>query len=241
MSVGSLTFYVSLIFVVAAVGGLVPMLWHEREEVLRLFVSFGAGVLLAAAFLHMLPEASELAGNWLGLSVLTGFVVMYVTEKFVMTHPCEADHCDYHHVGWSSFAGLTFHSFVDGVAIGSSSLVPQIGPVVAIAILFHKFPASMALSSVLLRSGFSRVRAELAVIVFGLMVPIGAFVTHAVLGGFPDEVLGSLIAFSAGTFIHIATDDLMPEIHRRQVGRFRNLLSFLVGLVVVGAGRVLGG
>ncbi|NOZ55948.1 MAG: ZIP family metal transporter [Calditrichaeota bacterium] len=241
MSTLALAWITGLVFLAAAVGGLLPMVWHEREEVLRLFVSFGAGVLLATAFLHMIPEAAELAGNALGPGILAGFLTLYVTEKFVMTHPCEAEHCDYHRIGWSALAGLSFHSFVDGVAIGSSALVPRMGPVVALAILFHKLPASMALSSVLLHSGFTPARTELAVLVFGAMVPLGAFVTHALLGGFPAWTLGFLIAFSAGTFIHIATDDLMPEIHRKEVGRFRNLFSFVVGLGVVAAGRLFTG
>jgi len=204
-----------------------------------MFVSFGAGVLLGTAFLHMLPEAATLAGPGLGGGVLAGFLLMYVTEKFVMTHPCEAEHCDYHRVGLNAFVGLTLHSLVDGVAVGSSALIPAVGPAVALAILFHKLPASVALSGVLLKSGFTRVRAEAAVLAFGAAVPLGAVLTRSALVHFSAQTLGVLVAFSAGTFIHIATDDLMPEIHRHEEGRLRNLVAFAVGLMFISLGRSL--
>ncbi|MDZ7372376.1 MAG: ZIP family metal transporter [candidate division KSB1 bacterium] len=237
MSRAAFFVYIGAIFGIAVGGGFIPMLWQRNQYGLRLSVSFGAGVLLGAAFLHMLPEAAELTGSSVGVGILAGFLLMYVTEKFVMTHPCDAEHCDYHRVGWAAFGGLTLHSLVDGVALGSGALVPAIGPSVALAILFHKLPASVALSSVLLRSGFSRLKTQLAVTAFGAGVPIGAILTRWALAGLPPSALGALVAFSAGTFIHIATDDLMPEIHRVQEGRFVNLLAFAAGLGFVFAGK----
>jgi zinc and cadmium transporter len=222
--------YVGVIFGIAVVGGFIPMLWHRSHEALRLSVGFGAGVLLGTAFLNMVPEAADLAGSALGPGILAGFLLMYIAEKFVMTHPCEAEHCDYHRVGWAAFFGLTLHSLVDGVALGSGALLPEIGPSVGLAIVFHKLPASVALSSVLLKSGFSRTKTELAVTAFGAGVPVGALITRAALVNFPQQTLGILIAFSAGTFLHVASDDLMPEMHRIQRRRFVSLLAFAAGL-----------
>lgn len=241
MAQTSFYLYLGIIFSVALLGGLIPVLWKKSERALRASVSFGAGVLLGAAFLHMLPEAAELVGPSLGTGILVGFLLMYVTEKFIMTHPCEAEHCDVHTIGWTAFAGLTLHSLVDGVALGSSALVPSIGPAVALAILFHKLPASVTLSSVLLKSGFPPGRTEAAVAVFGAAVPVGAVVTRTLLVNVPHATLGLLIAFSAGTFIQIATDDLMPEIHRHHQGRFLNLLAFAAGLVMIAFGRAFSG
>jgi zinc transporter ZupT len=46
-------------------------------------------------------------------------------------------------------------------------------------------------------------------------------------------MLHGAIAFSAGTFLAIATADLLPQVHSAPEGRFRNLFALFAGILVM--------
>jgi zinc transporter ZupT len=47
-------------------------------------------------------------------------------------------------------------------------------------------------------------------------------------------VLGFLLGMASGTFLFIATSDLLPHAHEHHEGRFRNLAAVLAGVLVIG-------
>ena len=230
-----LLIYSFLIVVVAWIGGIVPLFFRKNPFVIHLFISFGAGILLGAAFLHMIPDASEYIGSRLGLPILLGFLTLYIFEKFIMTHPCPADECEFHTVGLSAFIGLSIHSLITGLALGSGVMIPRLGFIVFLAIVLHKLPASLSLSSLLVKEKYSMKAIFLILFFFSLMVPTGAFITFFLLQHSPENLttIGFLISFSAGTFLHVAADDLIPEVHRHFHYRKTRLVIFLAGIAVM--------
>ena len=54
--------------------------------------------LLGAAFLHMAPDAFQIMGSGTGMYVLAGFLTLYIIEKYVAVHICEARECDVHEI-----------------------------------------------------------------------------------------------------------------------------------------------
>src|SRR5690242_4976635 len=120
--------YSGMIMLAGWLGALIPVYFHKSgSRYLRLFISFGAGVLLGAAFLHMIPDAVGTVGKTMGFWLLGGFLFLFLLEMFTFSHPCEEDHCDYHKIGWVAFAGLSLHNLVNGVALGSSLSIPALG------------------------------------------------------------------------------------------------------------------
>ena len=229
----NLIWYSVMIVAVAWMGGIIPIYFRENKLVIHLFISFGAGILLGAAFLHMIPEAAESIGSNVGLPLLAGFLLLYISEKFVMTHPCPADDCEYHTVGLSAFIGLSMHSLITGLALGSGILVPKLGLVVFLAIVLHKLPASLSLASLLVKDKYSTSKILLIIFMFSIMVPIGAFITYIFAQNTSLQTIGILVAFSGGTFLHVAADDLLPEVHQQGENRKMRLFAFLVGLLVI--------
>ncbi|MFQ6096816.1 MAG: ZIP family metal transporter [Armatimonadota bacterium] len=227
----------SVIVVLAAwVGGLAPLKRDWRAQQLRLVVSFAAGVLLGAAFLHMLPEATRTIGAGAGGVVLLGFLALFTVEKFVMLHACHHDVNDAarHVAGLAAFVGLSIHSLVAGFALGSAVLLDErdhlhLGFVVVVAIVAHKLPESLSLMAALLGAGYSKRRTAGLIVFFSLMVPVGAFAVVLLARGVTDTLIAVLVALSAGTFIHIAAADLLPSVHRAEEGRSASLLTFLLG------------
>ncbi len=229
-----LIIYSVSIILIAWLGGLIPFYFRHNKRLIHLFISLGAGVLLGAAFLHMIPDATEYIGPRVGLFALLGFLLLYLLEKFIMTHPCPAEHCEYHKVGLTAFIGLSLHSLITGLALGAGIMVPHLGLIVFIAIIFHKLPASLSLTSLFIKENYSNKKLFSYLTGFSLMVPVGAFITYFFfdLSG-NQQTIGYLIAFSAGTFLHVAADDLLPEVHHHSEDRITRLIVFILGLLII--------
>lgn len=215
-------------------GGLIPLIRVWRDDHLHGFVSFSAGILVATAFLHLLPEAVERTDpSTAGLCILLSFTGFFILEKFIMLHPCEESHCDYHHIGIAAFVGMTFHTFFDGLALGSALMVPKLGLIVFFAIMAHKIPSSFSLASILKKARWPNGRSVIAILILGAVIPAGALASVFALKGLNEQVVGIAIAVSLGTFIYIATSDFLPEVHRAHETRFKNLAFFLAGIAVL--------
>jgi len=132
-------------------------------------VSYAAGVLLAAAFLHLLPEAfnSEAAGEGLFAVVLAGILAFFVLEKAALwrhRHAPEATHAGHAHsrAGTLILIGDGVHNFIDGILIAAAFLTdPAVGVSTTIAIVAHEIPQEVGDFMVLLSSGYTRARALL--------------------------------------------------------------------------------
>jgi zinc and cadmium transporter len=85
-AVGVLSIYTGAILLGALAGGALPLFATVRRS--ELLLSFSAGVMLGAAFFHMLPEAVEQGGSAAVPFVVVGFLVLYLLERFVLVHVC---------------------------------------------------------------------------------------------------------------------------------------------------------
>lgn len=223
------------VLVLAAAGGLLPLLREWDRRSVRLLLAFGTGVLLGAAFLHMIPEAVEGLGRGVGLPVVLGFLVIYVLERFVMMHACEEQHCDFHHMGLAAFCGITLHALIDGLALGAGLAIPSLGVPVTLAILLHKLPDALSLTGILLHCEYPRRRIAYLAILFAFATPVGAVLSWMFLSDLTGYALHFAIAFSAGTFLAIATGDLLPQVHSAPQGRYQNLLALFAGILLMSA------
>ena len=230
----SLLVYSFLIFLTSFVGGIFPLLFPKKKEShLKLIISFGAGLLLGMAFLHMIPEAAEMIGKSFGLWVLFGFCVLFIMERFVMVHACEEHGCHYHTIGIAAFLGLTIHGLIEGLALGSSALSTKLGPLVFFAIVIHKAPAGISLSSILTLAKKGKNQILAFIVGVSLSGPIGIWLAYALMKDASHaNVSGVLLAISGGTFIYIAACDLLPELHHPEGNRHYRLFSFIVGIFI---------
>ncbi len=195
-------------------GGALPLLGRKARS--DSLLSFSAGVMLGAAFFHMLPEAVHLGGPDVVPWTVVGFLFLFLLERFVLVHVCaepgpsarllghpaptphglrehaghdhahEATGCDVHTLGLAAFVGLSLHTLVDGFALGAAQSDPALGLLVFLAILAHKIPSSVSLTAILRAEGYPDRKALLMNASFALMVPIGA-ATFLVL----DRVVGA--------------------------------------------------
>ena len=190
---------------------------------------------MITAFWHLLPDALEKAtGREVGGAILASFVVLFVLEKFIMLHPCEESHCDYHTMGTAAFVGMSIHTFFDGFALGAALGVSGLAPFVFLAIMAHKIPSSFSLASILKKAGWPTRRILFFIFAFGFIIPLGMVISRSLLSSIGNgKATGIALAASLGTFIYIATSDFLPEVHRSGTGRFAKLASFGLGIALM--------
>lgn len=249
----TLAAYAGAILVGSLAGGALPLLGGVRRS--DTLLSFSAGVMLGAGFIHMLPEAVEGAGFRAVPFVLVGFLFLFLLERFALVHVCAEpgpvpghpghgqpghDHahgatgCQVHTLGLAAFVGLSLHTLVDGFALGSASHEASLGFLVFLAILLHKIPSSFSLSAILAAEGWSRRRALLMNAAFALMVPAGALLYVALRSRVRVEAFTSYaLAASAGTFLHLALSDILPDLHRRGGSKVRLSVALVAGVAAM--------
>jgi len=198
------------------------------------------------------PWADVEPGFVVAVAITIGFLLMYLLENLALPH-LGHDHEEHlghsgeahaaesaseravHQVGGlSAFIALSMHTLIDGIALGTAVTGGEdfaLGGLVFLAIIFHKMPAAFSLTSALKADNYSNSTALTYLIIFNAMVPVGAILAFVVLYGLPVWLLGAMLCFSAGTFIHVATSDLLPVIHRQHSGKV--LLSAVVVLGVL--------
>ncbi|HRY52388.1 MAG TPA: ZIP family metal transporter [Candidatus Portnoybacteria bacterium] len=214
------------------VGAYLFRFFDEKIKTRTVYViSFAAGLLLANAFLHLLPESFGLNSYW-PFFVLGAIAVFYFLEQTIIIHSCQEEHCEVHAMGTMSLLGLGFHSLVDGLAIGVSFEVNfAVGLIATSAIIFHKFAEGGCTYSLLVCDKALGKKALFYSWLVALATPIGAILAFIFLRQAPDNFLGALLAMAAGTFIYIASSDLLPATHKKS--NWLNILLFFAGMVFV--------
>ena len=94
---GWLAVYCSLVLLASLFGGYLPFLGRVTHTRLQLYLSAAAGVMLGAAFFHIMPHAMELAGPWFGWWMSVGVVGIFCIERFIAPHSHEMDGGKHHH------------------------------------------------------------------------------------------------------------------------------------------------
>jgi ZIP family zinc transporter/zinc and cadmium transporter len=196
-------------------GGLLLVRRNWENRYLRYFVALGAGFMMAAAFLEMLPESFRLSMEWAPVLVLAGYCAIHLLEHTITPHfhfgeETHPDEFLSRHTGDSVLLGLGVHALFDGVAIGSGfALSNWLGWVIFLAIFLHKIPEGFTVASVMLASGRGRSHAFYSAVVLALATLAGVLV----IGLLPGWVRFGL-PVSAGVAIYVAATDLVPEVNR---------------------------
>jgi len=200
--------------VIAALGNVLGGIAAARGaklglRLISMCVAFGAGFMLAVALAEVLPEAFEQGGKSAALYVLVGYLLVHLTQHTATEHFHfgEETHEVTHFAGVSALVGLLLHTFFDGVAIASGFAVSdQLGLLLFLAIVLHKLPEGVTISSLQIAGGTKPFRAVGSAGLLGVATVFGVLLTDSL--GFL-AVHG--LALSAGVTIYVAASNLVPE------------------------------
>ena len=192
----------------------VAQTYRAGRAPLRYFVAGGAGFMLAAAFIRMLPESAQVPHAF--LFVLVGYFGVHLFEHTVAPHfhfgeEVHAEAFLRPSAAYLAVVGLGVHTLFDGVAIAAGFMIgPTLGFLLFLAVLLHKLPEGFAIASIMLATGRSRGAALWAGGVLGVLTFIGALLTSLLA----QNHVGYALALSAGVTIYVAASDLIPEVNR---------------------------
>ena len=193
-------------------GGTAAIRLRDR---LHLLLGFSSGAVLAVALFDILPEvfAFDHGASYMPVTAL-GFLAFFALERYTAMHRArEHPHLAEAHeaeLGAISAAGLAFHSFLDGVAIGVGFQTSvQMGLLIAFGIIAHDFSDGLNTVTVVLAHGNSSRRAVFWLIIDMLAPVLGAAST--LMFNLGPGLLPPLLAFFAGSFLYIGPSDLLPE------------------------------
>lgn len=200
-------------------GGLVALRLHRD---LTTAIALTGGVVVAVALFDVLPEAMEAVGDADRVAALmgAGFLAFFLAERALVLHHRDEPHLARAHgqVGAFGAAGLSLHSFVDGLGIGFAfNLSTGTGFLVFLAVISHDFADGLNTVSFVLRQSADRQRA-----IRWLTIDAAAPLAGAIVGtlvSVSESTLGHLLAVYAGFFLFMGATDLLPEAHAHPSGR----------------------
>jgi zinc transporter ZupT len=248
MNFGELLFFGSLVALANVVGGLLlarPGAFQRSRHLLSYLVALGAGFMLAAIFIEIVPEVvvlwtkgattSEAASSGvLGAMTLLlgGYLLIHFFEHTIAPHFHFGEETHPEAVvrpsaAYTAIGGLSIHTFFDGASVASAFVVDRkVGLLVFVAVLLHKVPEGFTAASIMLASGRAASRAIMATLIIGAATLAGVL-TVAVLQARATEAVTYALPFSAGVTLYVAASDLIPEVnHLEEKNPFVSLVVF---------------
>jgi zinc transporter, ZIP family len=201
------------------------------------------GVVLGVALFDVLPEAIDAVGDAsrVGTLVGAGFLLFFLAERLlVLHHRDEPEQARAHQqVGVLGAAGLSLHSFIDGLGIGIAfGLDTTTGVLVLVAVLAHDFADGLNTVSFILSQSGDRRKALTWLSIDAVAPLLGAIVGASL--SVSEEKLGYLLSMYVGFFLFMGATDLLPEAHQHP-SRLRVALTaagFVAIFLVAYAARV---
>ena len=208
-------------------GGLFALRFKDK---LHLILGFSAGALLGVAFFDLLPEALLLGSSTYSVETLTsvvalGFLLYMGIDRLVTLHAHD-DTEGHAHSGKLGAGSLSFHSFLDGIAIGLAFQVSSaVGAIVTTAVLVHDFSDGINTVNMILKNKGSSKTAFRWLVVDALAPALGVFTT--LFFSLPESMLGIILAIFCGFFLYIGASDLLPESYHGHPTKWTTFMTLL--------------
>jgi len=236
MGLSGLLIFGALAALANVIGGLLiarPGPSLQNRQFLNYLVALGAGFMLSAIFIEVVPEAVKLwtaraggAGMERGVLhamtlLLAGYLLIHLFEHTIAphfhfgaeTHPEAVLRPS---AAYIAIGGLSIHTFFDGVSVAAAFIVDRrAGLLVFVAVLLHKIPEGFTAASIMLASGRSWRRALLATCLVGAATLTGVCCVALLQNRIEEAVLYAL-PFSAGVTLYVAASDLIPEVNHME-------------------------
>jgi zinc transporter 1/2/3 len=250
-----------VILIAGALGAALPMLRHgdaPSDRILGWGNAFAAGVFLSAGVVHMLPDADRV---WSGLGwdypmafalASLSFALILLVEHVLLPESAHEEvhappgerftRLAQHHQGvlaaYAVLTALSIHSLLAGLALGAQPEISR-ALVISLAIVAHKSAAGFALGVSLVRSQLGTRQVWTLVAIFALSTPLGGLV-GTLLGEVFDGRIGAtleaiLVSLAAGTFVYVATFDILRDEFPAPGGRLAKWLLLTAGIASMSA------
>jgi zinc transporter ZupT len=197
----------------------------KKSSYTKLLLSFSGAFLLALTLFDLLPEVyHHLDAKTTGLYIMCGILLQIILEFFSKgaEHGHVHIHKDETEFPWMLFISLCIHSFLEGFPIHEHNDMVY-------GVLIHKIPIATLITAFLFQSSFSKLQIVSFLVVFGLMTPLGTYMSNNV--DFIADYVDIINAFVIGIFLHISTTILFEssEGHKFNLSK---LVAICLGIII---------
>ena len=189
-----------------------------RRTVLNCLISVGAGYMLAACILEVVPRS--LGSSETGaVFILCGYLFVQLVEHTVATHfhfgeETHTEQILHARATYSALGGLVLHAFFDGALIAAGFWISlRLGVLMFLAIILHKIPEGFTASSIMRAAGRSKRASNLAALAISCSTLAGVISVSL-----SRDLARHALPFSAGVTLYVAASDLIPEVNKEAGG-----------------------
>ncbi len=217
----------------------------KNRKNLKLLLAFSGAFLLTITVTHLLPEVymHELeslvhhdhdhahdhshdhgAAGKIGLFIMIGIVFQIVLEYFSKG----AEHGHVHReersdsIPWTLFVSLCLHALFEGAPLSQHHEL-------AWGISVHHFPIAIILTLFFLNGGIEKFKALLLMALFGLMTPLGTFLSENSV--FLTDYYIEISAIVVGILFHISSTIIFESSENHKFN-FAKLAAIVLGIVL---------
>ena len=203
--------------------------WGRENSIY--FVCFAAGVLISVSFLHIVPKALAMNAQ-ASVFLLLGYLSLHLFNRYINAFVCDKSSDERYAIGLIPMFGIGLHSLIDGVIYSITFTVSIFtGVLAATGMVLHEFPEGIITYLLLIRGGFNeRLSFFLAFLAAALTTPAGMLISYPYISAISREILGALLAFSAGALVYVGATHLLPQSESEQ--RRGSLLALSAGILV---------
>ena len=217
---------VYLVLILSVIIGSVSVLFTKpTKATIQILLTFSGAYLLSITILHLLPEVYESDTKNIGLFILFGILIQSILENF--SEGVEHGHVHAHHlkkIPWLLVISLGLHAFFEGIPLGHDE-----NHTLLWAIVIHKVPIAIVLTSFLIQSKLSKTLIMIVIGLFAIMSPLGYLVCESI--PFFNTYLTEITAIIIGIFLHISTIILF-ETSENHSYNLKKLIAILIGFFV---------
>ncbi|REE81940.1 ZIP zinc transporter [Lutibacter oceani] len=217
--------YIALILSVL-IGMVIVFGLKPSNKTVQLLLAFSGAYLLSITILHLFPEVYITENSNIGLYILIGLLLQLILDFFSKG----AEHGHIHIQDnivfpWALFISLGIHAFMEGIPLANNHHHEHL----LWAIVIHKIPIAIILSTFFVKSQISKKYAVLFLVIFSLMSPLGRLAgeNFQLLVTYKTEITAIII----GVFLHISTIILF-ETSKDHKFNLLKFIAILVGMVV---------
>tara|TARA_R110002124_G_scaffold277321_8_gene448639 strand:+ start:24239 stop:24946 length:708 start_codon:yes stop_codon:yes gene_type:complete len=195
-----------------------------KYEIIHAMMSFGAGIILSALALVLVPQGMEelelfpLVGTFLFGAILFMLIDWYLANKGGKI---------------ATLLAMMMDFVPESIALGATFAInPKMATLLAVIIGLQNLPEAFNSFRDLVQSGFT-IRKTLVIFFFlSFSGIIGAMLGHIYLSDYPD-LTAFLMVFASGGILYLLIQDIIPEskLKNNYLSSLGAILGFLVGII----------
>lgn len=194
-----------------------------KYEVIHTLMSFGAGIILSALALVLIPKGMEELSVWgvMGSFLLGALLFMLIDRRLAKSGSQQA-----------TLLAMMMDFVPESIALGAVfAIEPDMAALLAIFIGLQNLPESFNSFRDLVQSGFSVKKTLVIFFILSFFGIISALIGHFLLSSHPD-LTAHLMTFASGGILYLLIQDIIPEskLDKNHLTSLGATLGFLVGV-----------